>query len=108
MNQLKLTVTVFLLFIGVFCSPVPDTTPELQEDKQWIPGKIVYVDLEGGFYAIIAYDGSRYNPVNLPEKFQKDGLHIRFSGSPERKAASIQMWGTLYRIREIEELPPQE
>ncbi|MFW6255135.1 MAG: hypothetical protein ACOC41_09435, partial [Chitinivibrionales bacterium] len=35
-------------------------------------GIVVFVTEEGGFYGIVAEDGSRYNPISLPEKFQKD------------------------------------
>jgi inhibitor of cysteine peptidase len=80
----------------------PDKMQKQPADKNLKTGTIVYNDLEGGFFGIISDDSTRYNPVNLPEAFKRDGIRIRFSGTPDHKAASVQMWGIIYRISEIE------
>jgi hypothetical protein len=56
-------------------------------------GTIRYLDLEGGFYGIEADDGERYNPANLEEAFQEDGLRVRFRGVLQEDVVTIQMWG---------------
>jgi hypothetical protein len=83
------------------CSTVQKTNINHKAD-QFISGTIKYIDLEGGFYGIIAEDGTRFNPENLPEKFRSDGLRVRFNGTPDRKGVSIQMWGMMFRINKIE------
>lgn len=76
-------------------------------------GTVRYLDLEGGFYGILADDGARYRPVNLPETFASDGLRVRFCARPVEGRMSIFMWGTAVEIRDIEALsgapssPPQ-
>ena len=39
-------------------------------------GKVVYMTIEGGFYAIVGEDNKTYEPMNLPTEFQKDGLAV--------------------------------
>ena len=63
-------------------------------------GTIKYIWLEGGFYGIITDKGGKYLPVNLPEKFKKDGLKVWFKAKP-KKIVTIQMWGKPVEILEI-------
>ena len=65
-------------------------------------GTITYVDLEGGFYGIIAEDGMNYLPSNLPEEYRIDGLRVRFVVDITNETATIQQWGTPVEIRTIE------
>jgi putative hemolysin len=67
-------------------------------------GTITYVDLEGGFYGIVADDGMQYLPANLPEEYRTDGLRVAFSADPADDGAGIQMWGTPVEIRSIERI----
>ncbi len=64
-------------------------------------GMVVFVAQEGGFYGIVAKDGSRYNPISLPEQFQKDSLSVRFEGKIRTDMATIHMWGKLIEITSI-------
>ena len=36
----------------------------------------------GGFYGIVADDGERYLPADLPQEFRADGLRVRFVVDP--------------------------
>ncbi len=67
-------------------------------------GRIQYVDLEGGFYGIVADDGAHYDPVNLPEDFMENGLRVRFTLRILDDQVSIHMWGTVVYILEIEKI----
>ncbi|MEC4686220.1 MAG: hypothetical protein VST71_10870 [Nitrospirota bacterium] len=62
-------------------------------EVRWIP-------LEGGFYGLVAKDGRRFLPVNLPPEFRQDGLDVWVRGKPA-DVATIQMWGTPFEIYEI-------
>lgn len=67
-------------------------------------GRIVYLDFEGGFFGIIAEDGSRYDPVNLPDEFKVDGLRVSFEAIKTRSQVGFHMWGTLIEIISIRRL----
>ncbi len=66
-------------------------------------GTVTYVDLEGGFYGIVADDGSQYLPANLPEEFAVDGKRVRFTAEVRQDVVTIQMWGIPVEILTIEE-----
>ena len=70
-------------------------------------GTIKYIQLEGGFYGIIAEGVERYLPVNLPGEFKKDGLRVRFKAKP-KKVATIHMWGKPIEILEMKEISEVE
>ncbi|MCU0631887.1 MAG: META domain-containing protein [Methanolinea sp.] len=61
-------------------------------------GTVVYMDLEGGFYGIIADDGTHYLPDTLPPSCRVDGIRVKFTGMEKTHGASIYMWGTSLRI----------
>ncbi|MEZ4852354.1 MAG: hypothetical protein R3B93_27865 [Bacteroidia bacterium] len=48
-----------------------------------ITGKIVYVDLSGGFWGIESDDGQQYNPgTTLPDTFKEKDIRIKANVSP--------------------------
>jgi heat shock protein HslJ len=61
-------------------------------------GTVVYMDLEGGFYGIVADDGTRYLPDTLPASCRVDGIRVKFTGMEKTGVASIYMWGKSLRI----------
>ncbi len=65
-------------------------------------GTVTYVDLEGGFYGIVADGGGRYLPANLPAEFRQDGLRVAFSADRAKGTATIQQWGTPIDIVSME------
>jgi hypothetical protein len=79
-------------------SEIPTSPPA---DTFEITGTIVYKNLEGGFFAIEGDDGSKYNPINLPESFRKDGLKVKVSARYKTDAMSIHMYGAIIDIVEI-------
>ena len=85
--------------------------PIIQEDEKTIvrgdiveaTGKIKYVDLEGGFYGIIA-DDKHYVPVNLSKEFEINGLKVKFKAKIRKDLVSIHMWGILIELTSIEKM----
>jgi hypothetical protein len=75
------------------------------QDDNWqgivITGKVVYMDLEGGFFGIKGDDGNNYNPLNLGPEYHKDGLRVKASISIEKNINTIRMWGKTVRINRI-------
>jgi len=67
-------------------------------------GTITYVDIEGGFYGIIADDGERYLPVDLPEEYRTDGLRVMFVADVLKDTVTIQQWGIPVELRSIERM----
>ena len=84
---------------GASSSPVSDTI--VADDVIQGTGTIRYVDLEGGFYGLIADDGATYDPTPLPDSLRKDGLRVRFRVQ-ETKAMTTRMWGTPVEVLRIE------
>lgn len=64
-------------------------------------GTITYVEIEGGFYGLVAEDGTKYNPLNLDEDFQEDGLRVRFRGQVRTDVMTTRMWGKNLEIEEM-------
>jgi len=67
-------------------------------------GTVTYIDLEGGFYGIIGDNQENYDPINLPDKFQKEGLKVRFTAIYRDDLANFHMWGRIIEILQIEEI----
>ena len=68
-----------------------------------ILGTVRFKDLEGGFYAIDADDGGKYDPMDLPEAFQRDGLRVRLKARPVTDMMSFRMYGQIIKVLTIEE-----
>ncbi|HEU4830056.1 MAG TPA: hypothetical protein VFT04_12760 [Gemmatimonadales bacterium] len=89
-------------------SAVPDRTPgdtmvaPEADSVMTITGVVRHFDLEGGFFAIRGDDGVTYDPSNLGEEFQRDGLRIRARVRPRPDMGGIHMVGPIVDIIEIE------
>ncbi len=83
-------------------SPVTTETPPADDPLIRTTGKMVYLDLEGGFWGIEADDGRKFDPLELDEKFHKEGLRVVFEAVPNTDMMSTRMWGTLVELRKIE------
>lgn len=72
------------------------------EDRFTMSGTVQYIDLEGGFYGIVADDGSHYLPMNLPEEYKEDNLHVVFTAREMEDINTIYMWGIVVQILSIQ------
>lgn len=80
---------------------------ETEAGKIRMQGTIRRIDLEGGFWGIVADDGEKYDPHgSLPEKFRDDGLRVRFEARPMEEAGCFHMWGRIVEITAIEAVDP--
>ena len=64
-------------------------------------GTIRYVDVEGGFYGIVDTSGTKYDPTPLADRFQEDGLRVRFEVT-EKDVLTTRMWGTPVEVLHME------
>jgi len=85
------------IFIEDYCIANPCIRPVMT-------GTIRYISIEGGFYGIVADSGERYDPINLPQEFAKDGLRVKFQVKEVRGRVSVRMWGRIVRIIKIAKL----
>ena len=69
-------------------------------------GVIRYIDIEDGFYGIVADDGTHYIPDSLPSDYQVDGVRVSFTGIAGQPGPDIRMWGTALRLNSLELLSP--
>jgi hypothetical protein len=65
-------------------------------------GIVLYNDLEGGFYGILADDGSRYLPQNLPREYTEDKLRVNFTAALRPDIITTSNWGTPVEIKTID------
>jgi hypothetical protein len=67
-------------------------------------GTVRHLDIEGGFWGIVADDSTRYDPGTLDERFQHDGMRVRFDARKNEGQMSFRQWGTLVTIVRIDSL----
>ena len=126
-----LILTCAVAFIGCKDGPVPpkqlpDTEPNVPEpnvpepnvaepneppstdiptvppaDTFEIQGTVAYKNIEGGFFAIDADDGKKYDPINLAEQFRKDGLKVKVTARLKPDAFSFHMYGSIIEVVNI-------
>ena len=99
---MKFFAAVVVILIALSGCKTSDNT--MDETVIETTGTVTYVNLEGGFYGIVGEDGTRYDPVNLDERYKEDGLRIRFRAEKQEDVAGIRMWGEIVQIHEIEAL----
>lgn len=66
-------------------------------------GTIIHLGLEGGFYGIIT-STDHFDPINLPSKFTKDSLRVKFKAKIRKDLVSTHMWGILIELISIEKI----
>ncbi len=67
-------------------------------------GTVRWKAFEGGFFAIDADNGERYQPINLPSSFREDGLRVRVTAVERPDLVSTHMYGKLIEIVTISRL----
>ena len=89
------------VLLAASCSTKPPaeeeapTPPVESSEKDLVSGvgTILYQDLEGGFYGLVADDGATYDPLNLDEAFKHDSLRVRFQARRRTDVMTTRMWG---------------
>lgn len=81
-------------------SQAPDSGQVLR-----IAGTVHYLDLEGGLFLIRDAEGAQYNPTNLPEAFQHEGMAVEVEARRRDDMASIGMVGPIIEILRLRQRP---
>ncbi|MGZ9899541.1 hypothetical protein [Shewanella gaetbuli] len=77
----------------------PQISP--QKGIKMMQGTVRYMNLEGGFWGIVADNGQQILPQSLPQEFKQDGLRLSFTSSEITDMMTIQQWGTLSNVSDI-------
>ena len=91
-------------FISDYLAANPKAEKKHRQQEKMITGTVRYLELEGGFYGLVADNGERYDPVNLPREYAKDGLRVKFQVKEKKGAVGFHMWGKIVEIIRIERL----
>lgn len=114
--MLQLLITVLLLSCLLSACDVKEVIPVdvnkslaikkdsvvIKEKKMWHQGKVIYLDLEGGFYGIVSESGAKFLPMSMPKEFLQSGAIIKFRGKMIKDIVTIQQWGQPFQIQEVE------
>ncbi|MHC1745715.1 MAG: hypothetical protein AB9895_01065 [Negativicutes bacterium] len=92
----RVAILTFILVMGMVVCSAGILSPEMVN----FTGTVNYIDLEGGFWGIVAADGKKYDPLNLPMEFKKEGLRVHVEGVV-KNVIGIHMWGTVIEITVI-------
>jgi hypothetical protein len=95
-----LLISCFILFLN--CEKENSIFDPIKESFSF-NGKITYLSFEGGFYGIISEDGERYDPINLPDEYQKEDLNVQVFAMVDH-GQSFHMWGTMIKIYSIKKI----
>jgi hypothetical protein len=68
-------------------------------------GRVIEVQLEGGFFGIVTDEGNKLDPSNLPAALRVDGQRVQGRARELGNVMTIRMWGTPVDILEIRPAP---
>lgn len=71
-----------------------------------IKGTVKHLDLEGGFWGIVAENGKEYRPVNMPEQLKHDGEAVEVTLKGVEEEMSLHMWGEPVKVVSFHTLHP--
>ena len=91
-----------VVMVGCMKESVPDGGMASGGATFEISGVVTHVALEGGFFAVVGEGGETFDPVNLPEGFQREGLAVQVTARKLEGAMGIHMHGVLIEIVEIQ------
>ena len=82
---------------------VPDQPTDTVQEEGTVSfsGTVAYKEFEGGFFAIDADNGAKYNPRNLPEHLAVDGQRVTVTARVRDDMMGIHMYGSYIDIIEI-------
>ncbi len=102
-RTLGLLALMVLVTTGCSTKPPDVTPPPESSDENLVSGlgMILYQDLEGGFFGLVADDGAKYDPLNLDEAFKHDSLRVRFRALRRTGVMTIRMWGQPVEILDM-------
>jgi len=80
---------------------VPDPPAGTLGTRVEITGVVRHYQLEGGFYAIRGDDSVTYDPTNLPEALQQDGLRVEAEARRRDDLSGLHQVGPIVDLARI-------
>jgi hypothetical protein len=99
--MIKLSLSVLFAIIAIFINGCEKGSGNDQKDIIHGTGKVMFSNLEGGFYYIADASGKNYDPLNLPPDFQQDNINVIYEAVLSENQESIHMVGEIIVIRDI-------
>ena len=78
--------------------------PPCETDVCDLTGRVTWMNLEGGFFAIRGDDGVTYDTHNLPGAFREDGLRVEAHLHRRPELGCIHMAGVIADVINIRRL----
>ena len=103
MRTARLAPALVIVMLALACgdSPFEPTDP----NHLVRTGTVRFMNLEGGFWAIVGDDNITYDPLSpIAAGFQRDGLRVRFEARVRDDVGSTHMVGPIVEIIQIEKL----
>ncbi len=75
---------------------------KIKEERQWLTVMVKYLDFEGGFYGLIAKDGTKLLPINLDKNYKVAGCILKIKGHFIKDMVTIHQWGEVFSISKAE------
>lgn len=102
MRMFRTVLTSLLILTAVGCGAgALEPTPACDAELCAIRGRVEWLDLEGGFWAIRGDDQVTYEPLNLPPDFRHDGLRVRAIVRIRRDVGTFRMVGPVVEVLSI-------
>lgn len=83
------------------------TETDAEAEPMVVSGTIRYLDLEGGLY-VIESEGTSYNPIDLPQDFQVDGMRVEAELQQRDDMAGVGMVGPMVELLDIRQAEDTE
>ena len=81
-----------------------DANKKMDNSELRLTGRIVYQQMEGGFYSFISKDGSKYTPIKLPKEHKRNGLEVEIEARPLYDLMTTSQFGTAIEIISVKVL----
>lgn len=103
---MKVSHRLFLILLGLVFSGVSAAqSPNVPFN---FAGKIVYLEMEGGFYGIVSSEGQKYLATNLPRMLQQTNLRVRGKAVLQANTLGIHQWGEYIQLLDISPTCPMQ
>ena len=101
MEKSKPCLIISLLILTMVIFHCDRFSMNIENDWHIFRGKIVYNDFEGGFYGIVTDAGERFDPLNLDERYHKEGITIAGQYKERKDLLSHHMWGKIVEVKNV-------
>lgn len=96
------TLAMMAVVLALGCTASGLTDPLATHSRAAVDATVRFVDIEGGCWTLQVTSSSRYQPLNLPDRFRQDGLNVHADLVRRDDYASVCMLGPVVEIVSIQ------